>query len=118
MSRHRGLDKLTEETRARQRNIVFPDTVRNGRLVDAFVWKGSPHPSIVHRIAAWMFGALLMVSGLEFFSEAVKARVEDGFTVGIVIMAAISLSLVLVGIKIFRNGFPRQRSKPELKSSN
>jgi hypothetical protein len=117
MGHRLNLDKFVDETRARQRNIVFPDTVRNGRLVDAFVWRGSPHPTIVQRIAAWMFGLFFVGSGLASLTLDVKARIEDGFSIGIVIAATISLSFVLIGVRVFPNGFPRH-PKPELKSSN
>jgi len=107
MSRHRGLGKLIETTRASQRNIVFPDTVRNGRAVDVFFWRGFPHPTRVQKIAAWMFGLMWMAMGLLCLSVAVRDRVREGFSISIVIEAAFSLSIVAVGIRIFRNGFPR-----------
>jgi hypothetical protein len=40
MSHRRDLKSFVDEFRARQQNIVFPDTVRNGRSVDSFLWKG------------------------------------------------------------------------------
>jgi hypothetical protein len=112
MDHHRNPDKLVDEFRARQQNIVFPDTVRNGRLADQFLWKGSPNPAMVQRIAAWMFGVVFMCGGLEFLYYAVTERVENGFSAGIVMLAGISLAAVLLGIRVFRNGFPR-RAKPE-----
>jgi hypothetical protein len=39
MRHRRNLDKFVDEIRAGQQNIVFPDTVRNGRSVDFFLWK-------------------------------------------------------------------------------
>jgi hypothetical protein len=62
-----------------------------------------------------MFGLVFMGFGLELLSIAVKERVEYGFSIGVVIFLAMSLSLVLVGIRIFRNGFPR-RSSPVARS--
>jgi hypothetical protein len=112
MSHRRNPDKLVDEFRALQRNIVFPDTVRNGCMVDVFLWKGSPNPALVQRIAAWMFGLVFMGFGGEFLYYALTERVENGFSAGIVMMAAMSLAAVLLGIKVFRNGFPR-RARPE-----
>ena len=53
---HRELDKFVDEIRDSQRSIVFPDTVRNGRSVDAFFWNGSPHPTCSEnrRVAGWL----------------------------------------------------------------
>jgi hypothetical protein len=106
--RHRHhLNKFIEETRASQGNIVFPDVVRNGRSVDAFLWNGRPNPTLVQRIAARMLGVAFMVMGLLWLSNAVKARVEAGFSISVVIEATFALAIVAVGIRIFRNGFPR-----------
>lgn len=104
------LDKFIDESRARQRNIVFPDTVRNGRLIDAFLWKGSPNPPFVQRIAAWMLGLLFVGMGLAFLPLAALAPDEDSWF-GYGAMMLISLFCVLVGIRIFRNGFPRSSKR-------
>jgi hypothetical protein len=116
MSYHQKPDKFIDEYRSRQRNIVFPDTVRNARFTYAFFWKGSPRPLLVQKIAAWICGLVLIGYGLESLSLDVKARVEDGFSIGIVISAAIAVSLVLIGIRVFCNGFARH-AKPDLKVS-
>src|SRR5258706_14075306 len=103
MSHRRKLDNLIDESRAHQRNIVFPDTVRNGRAVDVFLWRGSPDPPLVQRIAAWMFGLMFVFLGLAVFVLAKKAW-DDGSWLGVVVTALISLSFVAIGIRIFRNG--------------
>ena len=111
MSHHWKPPKFIDEYSARQRNTLFPDAVRNGRLADAFFWKGTPNPSRVQRIAAWMFGLMSIGFGLEFFSFAVKERIEYGFSISVVLSAAFSLLVILLGTRVFRNGFPRP-SKP------
>ena len=92
------------ETRARQRNIVFPDTVRNARSADVFLWRGSPNPSLVQRIAAWMIGLGFIGAGIECFWLAIVSRSSFADVLVSVSMSALG---VIVGIKIFRNGFPR-----------
>jgi hypothetical protein len=72
MGDRQNLDEFIEEAKGRQRNIVFPDTVRNGRAVDVFFWRGSPAPTLVQRIAAWMFGLLILCNGLTFFGYGCK----------------------------------------------
>jgi hypothetical protein len=98
---------LVDEYVSRQRNIVFPDTVRNGRSIDSFLWNGSPNPTRVQRIGAWTIGMVEMVFGLEFFAYAVQVRVKHGFSIEIVVLVTMSLLAVLLGIRTFRNGFPR-----------
>lgn len=48
------------EIEARQRNTVWPDTLRNGALVDAFVWRGSPNATYIQRIGTALFGLLFL----------------------------------------------------------
>lgn len=36
------ISRFASELEARQRNTVWPDTLRNNLLVDNFLWKGSP----------------------------------------------------------------------------
>lgn len=77
---HRDLDDFLEESRQRQRNVVFPDTVRNARSVDAFLWRGSPNPTRVQRIGAWLFGLTLIGTGvcLMTFVGAAGTMVSGG----------------------------------------
>jgi hypothetical protein len=110
----RKLDEFIEESRARQRNIVFPDTVRNGRSVDAFFWNGSPDPPLVQRIAAWIFGLFFIGIGLALFSLVPGTRNRE--PIGAWFTTLISVLLVAAGIRVFRNGFPR-RIKPTEKSN-
>jgi hypothetical protein len=107
MGHRRNEDDLVNEYVSRQRNIVLPDTVRNGRSLDAFFWTGSPHPTLVQRIAAWLLGIFEMGCGLEFIALAVKERIKEGFSISVVIQAILGLAIVLLGIRTFRNGFPR-----------
>jgi len=57
-----------------------------------------------------MFGLFFIGSGLASLTFDVRARIEEGFSIGIVIGATVSLSFVLTGIRVFRNGFPRHPS--------
>jgi hypothetical protein len=107
MSDERDLDRFIDEVRARQRNIVFPDTVRNGRAVDAFFWNGSPNPTLVQRIAAWIFGLVFMGSGLLFLPMAAEVRDAEHSWIGAWVYTLIAVLFILGGIKVFRNGFAR-----------
>ena|SRR5579863_3211076 len=108
MGHRRNLDKFIDESSANQRNIVFPDTVRNARAVDIFLWRGSPNPPLVQRIAAWMFGVTFVGLGLALSPLAKLALERDRSWLGFVVLTFMSLSSILLGIKIFRNGFPRR----------
>jgi len=100
MNHHRGEDRehFIDEIRQKQRNIVFPDTVRNARSVDAFLWRGSPNPTMVQRIGAWLFGLTLIGGGVLFLD---LARTDGAL---VFLIAAL---LLLLGARVCRNGFPR-----------
>ena len=55
-----GRWKSLSEIETRQRNTVWPDTLRNGSLVDAFVWRGSPNATYIQRIGTALFGLLFL----------------------------------------------------------
>jgi hypothetical protein len=57
-----------------------------------------------------MFGLVFVGFGLELLYQAVRERVEDGFSIGIVMLVAMSLAAVSLGIRVFPNGFPRRAS--------
>lgn len=79
MKDHNNLEKFIEEAKGRQRNIVFPDTVRNERAALVFLWNGSAKPPVVQRIAAWLFGLVFLANGLMFLGMAVSAHNGDSW---------------------------------------
>jgi hypothetical protein len=105
-----SFEQPVSDTLASQRNIVSPNTVRN----DLFLWKGSPDPTLVQRIAAWMLGFVYVGCGVGFFVGAVKDRVKEGFSISVVIEAAFALAIAALGVRTLRNGFPRH-TKPAAK---
>jgi hypothetical protein len=108
----RDLDKFIDETRGSQRNIVFPDTVRNARAVDVFLWRGSPDPTLVQRIGAWLFGLAILGYGVRLLWDAAQARADHEW-VEFGVMILMSLGFISIGIRLFRNGFPRdQKTRP------
>src|ERR1035437_6152886 len=60
MKRHpdkSDLDKFVDDIKAKQNNVVWPGPLANSRGVDAFFWKGSPNPTKIQRVAAWLCAA-------------------------------------------------------------
>jgi len=107
-----NLDDFIDETCSCQRNIVFPDTFRNVRSVDVFFLRGSPNPTVLQRIGAWLVGMTLVGLGLVFLTLAARRR-DEGHWIDFWIMIMISLAFVWLGTTTFRNGFPR-RQKPTI----
>ena len=95
---------LIEEIKAKQRNTVWPDTHRNGRSVDEYLWKGSPDAPLVQRIGAWVFGftfMLLAVALIEVDRETSPDRKSIAFVI-------LGVAFFGVGLKVFLNGFRRR----------
>ena len=91
MEDHENLEKFIEEAKGRQRNIVFPDTVRNERAALVFLWNGSAKPLVVQRMAAWLIGLFFLANGLMFLAMAVSTHNGDSW-----ILAPLSLPFIFV----------------------
>ena len=104
MKRHDASRIVSDDIQARQRNTVWPDTLRNGRTVDSFIWNGSPDATPVQRVGIAIFGVAFLVISLLFMFLANLTASKSGLVA--------SLSFVLVGFaflalafRIFRNAF-------------
>src|SRR5216684_2671063 len=96
-----------DDVRDRQKNILWPDTMRNARSVDEYLWKGSENAPLVQRIGAWLFGLSLIGLGLELL---IRFRQHWDWYSTLYAFAAISL-----GIRTFLNGFkwPKRKIKTQ-----
>jgi hypothetical protein len=92
-------DRLRQDFERRQRNTVWPDTVRNGRSVDAYLWKGSPDAPRVQRIGAFIWGAFFLSLGLMFAFFAATAPFWP--------LYAVAVGFGYVGCRMIRNTFLR-----------
>ena len=98
--------EFEDEIRASQRNILWPDTLRNGASVDRFRIKVSANPTLVQRLGAWLFGVFFFTFGVRVFSLAVEERRHFWTVLGYVAFATLWLFL---GVFTFRNGFRRKQ---------
>src|SRR5581483_179349 len=100
-------EDFINDLRAKQPNVVWPDPVMNASRVDKFLWRGSPNPTRVQRIGAWIFGMTFMGFGLGFFFFASVEWPED--LVGVALLGCFALGALAVGGKVFLNGWPKRR---------
>jgi hypothetical protein len=59
---------MIQEMRDKQSNLLWPQTLKNSRGIDGFLVRGSPNPTLVQRIAAWLIGLPFLVGGLATLS--------------------------------------------------
>jgi hypothetical protein len=97
-----SLDKLRQDLEARQRNLLWPDTLINARSVDEFLWKGSPHPNGIQRAGMALFGMFYVGIG------AVAFLLIDSIYLRILLGAP----WAAFGAKILHNAFRRKRPGP------
>jgi ABC-type dipeptide/oligopeptide/nickel transport system permease component len=57
----RRSSKFLDDVQARQRATIWPDTLRGGRAVDSFLWKGSPDATLVQRVGIAIFALAIIV---------------------------------------------------------
>ena len=97
--RRDGIEALIGDIKSKQNNTLWPEAMVNARSADMFLWWGSENPPLVQRIAAWLFGLFFIGLGLAFLltDQSRVFRVLSSFV------------CVLIGARIFRNGFPRKK---------
>jgi hypothetical protein len=95
-----------DDIRDRQRNILWQDSLVNSRSVDVFLWRGSPNPTMVQRVGAWLFGATFIGAGACLVS---LAWMEGTWSWGVVAIATFGLGSIAAGVKIFANGCRKHR---------
>jgi hypothetical protein len=69
------LEAFIADVERRQRNVVWPDPLVNARSVDQFFWSGSPSPTGVQRVAAWLIGLIFIGLSAGFLNFLVLERV-------------------------------------------
>ena len=109
-SEHKDLDEFIGDIKSKQQNLVWPGAWVNATRVDRFLWKGSANPTLVQRVAAWMFGLVFVGFGLEFFAFAVRFRYSFA---SVLVAVTLACGFALAGIKIFLNGFPKRGRKTD-----
>ena len=81
------------------------NTLINGRSVDAFLWRGSPSPTLVQRIGAWLVGLFFIAAGVVFL---IFAWFDSAWFLGVLV-----IGLFALGVRIFYNGCRTLKPKPK-----
>ncbi|MGO8758764.1 MAG: hypothetical protein ACLQG3_11635 [Terracidiphilus sp.] len=103
MNDENPLEQIREDVEARQRATDWPDTLRNGATIDAFLWKGDPHAKPVQRIGLIVFALTFLLLGVSLVSIPFEKNFEDGSS----IVFFVALPLLLLSVRLLRNAFLR-----------
>jgi hypothetical protein len=109
MTQDSEIDRLREDLEERQRATVWPDTLRSGRRVDEFLWKGDPKATPVQRAGLAVFGAFWFFLFVIAIVLVVKGALERDLTMAI-IGAMFGAVIGYVDFRFFRNAF-RHKSR-------
>ncbi|MFZ0338010.1 MAG: hypothetical protein WAL45_08260 [Terracidiphilus sp.] len=101
------IDRLREDLEERQRATVWPDTLRSGRSVDEFLWKGDPKATLVQRAGLLVFGAFWFFLFAVMVAVAVRSAMERDLTTSI-ICTAFGAVIGYVDFRLIRNAFRRK----------
>ena len=96
--RRKLLNRFIDDVKGRQENLLWPNTLVNSKNVDRLLFKGSPNPTLVQRIGAWLFGLLYIGLGFCFVSFA-KHDSENSF-----VWWTIAAFLIALGVLVCYNG--------------
>ena len=94
-------DFVREDAEQRQRNTVWPDTLRGGRSADDYLWNGNPKAPTVQRIGAMVFGIAFLAGAVAAGSIGVQ---KSGWP--FLIPCALA---GLVGLRLIRNALLRPK---------
>jgi hypothetical protein len=102
-------DRLREDLEGRQRATVWPDTLRAGRSVDEFLWKGDPKATPIQRAGLLVFATRWSFLFAMAIVVVVKGILERDLTmtmIGTVFGAFVGI----VDSRLIRNAF-RHKSR-------
>jgi hypothetical protein len=104
MAQDPGTDLLREELEEKQRATVWPDTLRSGRSVDEFLWKGDPKPTPIQRAGLLVFATPWSFLFAVFVIVTVKAAVQRDLMTTI-ICSVFGAFIGFVDFRLIRNAF-------------
>lgn len=106
MKDENGFDRIREDVEERQKAILWEDSLKGGRSVDAFLWKGDPKARLVQRIGLVVFAVAFLLISLACASIPFQKRFEDVWSIEF-----FALLPFLVSMRLLRNAClrpPRQ----------
>ena len=101
MTKNSDLERLREETEARQRAVLWPDMLRSGRDVDEFLWKGAPNATRIQRAGFAFFGVFFLFFAALGVLILFKSGAWSGRLGGLIIVSIGGI----VGVRMMRNAF-------------
>ena len=105
---HEEKPEFVRDAEARQSNILFPDTLRNGLSYNYFLWNGAPNATLVQRIGLVLYSLNSFTLSM-CFVLLVAGDLEENFSwTAFFIGAILSLPTTYIAARMLRNAFRRK----------
>jgi hypothetical protein len=110
-----GFEQVREAAEDQQKATLWQDQLRNGRSIDAFLWKGDPNARPIQRAGLVVFGLTFFLLATIMGSIPFQQKFQDDS--GILLL--IALFALLLSLRLFRNAFLRpQKHNPRPKENS
>jgi hypothetical protein len=97
------IPKLIEDIRAKQKNVVWPNPLRNSRGVDELLWRGSSKATPVQRIGIALFGFCYLILAI--------AMIGIGKEDGSIAFYVVGIAMLLLGARVLFNSVRKAKKK-------
>jgi hypothetical protein len=90
-------NQISVDVESRQRNIVWPDLLRNNRYVEESMWRETKDAPLVQRVGFLIFAGLFAILGIGIVLMA--------FSSGLYLLAPVALVFWYLTARLIRNCF-------------
>ena len=101
-----GIEELRAEVVEQQKAVLWEDTLKRGRSVDAFLWRGDMKAKPVQRAGLIIFACMFLLLAVAFGSVPFQKHFEYGWPIEFLF----AIGLFLISARLFRNAFLRDKT--------
>jgi len=102
-------ERIRRDVEDSQKSILWEDSLKGGRSVDAFLWKGDPKAKPIQRAGLIVFGLMFLLLAVGIASIPFQKHFEEGW----VIEFGMGAGALLIALRLFRNALLRGPNKSE-----
>ncbi len=112
MDESKEFSKIRRDVEASQKSILWEDAIKNGRSVDAFLWRGDRRAKPVQRAGLVVFAITFLSLAIAMFYVAFSREAIDDK----IALSCLAFLVFLLAARLMRNAFlrePKQDSEEE-----
>ena len=103
MNDEQNFEQIRRNAESNQKAILWEDQLRNGRSIDAFLWKGDPHARPVQRAGLVIFALTFLIFAVCFFLIGIEKKAVNDKT----FYFCFTFLIFLLSGRLMRNAFLR-----------